>query len=170
MKVTIKTAHGYLSVQPDGRLEFREQAGPWEEFDVDGLTLAPVQPGPTPNPNPEPPSVDLPPFPAFPAVDYVAKVKAWLLEQGKDLSGPCGAFLITSWVIWGLRDRGAGSLSKPGGNNCRDFATDIVFFSNENGAIVDILSDGGGTNGPTWNRSAPGEKSLDLWRAPEYPG
>ena len=37
MKVRIKTAHGYLSFQPDGRLEYRDAAGPWEEIDIEGL-------------------------------------------------------------------------------------------------------------------------------------
>ena len=41
MKVRIKTAHGYLSFQPDGRLEYRPAVGPWEEIDIEGLELTP---------------------------------------------------------------------------------------------------------------------------------
>jgi hypothetical protein len=172
MKVKIKTAHGYLSFQPDGRLEYRANAGAWEEIDIEGLTLVPVGPTPTPGPtpSPQPPPAEQPPFPAFPAQPYVAQIKDWLQSQGKDLSGPCGAFLITSWVAWGLRASGAGTLYKPSGNHCRERATDVVLFQSEGGAIVDVLGDGGNANVPTWQRSNPGEVTLDRWRAPEYPG
>ena len=37
MHVRIKTAHGYLSFQPDGRIEYRPGVGAWEEIDIEGL-------------------------------------------------------------------------------------------------------------------------------------
>src|SRR5262245_11544259 len=37
MTFNIKTAHGYLSVQPDGRFELRSEAGAWETFTIEGL-------------------------------------------------------------------------------------------------------------------------------------
>jgi hypothetical protein len=40
--VTIKTAHGYLSVQPDGRIEFRDTPGEWETFTMEAVT--PIDP------------------------------------------------------------------------------------------------------------------------------
>lgn len=80
--------------------------------------------------------------------DVVAFQKALLLAQGTDVSGPCGAFAITKRVAWALRDEGAGLLSKPTGNNCEGFATDIVAY--RSGQIVDVLGDGGGQNAPQW--------------------
>lgn len=78
----------------------------------------------------------------------VAQIKAQLEAKGMDLSGPCGAFQITKRVAWALRAQGAGLLSKPSGNNCEGYAVDIVMFPDGTG--VDCLSDGGGSNGPTW--------------------
>lgn len=121
----------------------RDAVGDWETFEL--ITLdAPDAPVPS---QPAPPaSAD--PTPS-PTVAYVAAVKHQLEARGVDLSGACGAFAITKRVAWGLRGQGAGLLSKPGGNNCNGFATDIIMFDNGNKA-VDILSDGGGSNGPTW--------------------
>jgi hypothetical protein len=60
MKITIKTAHGYLSPQPPTaknpavRWEYRDTAGEWETLELVGLELpTPPEPGPTP-PEPEP--------------------------------------------------------------------------------------------------------------------
>lgn len=155
MKITIKTAHGYLSFQPDGRLEYRDKVGPWEELDVDGFTTGP--------PPVDPPSG---PVPAMNAT-YVAAVKAQLEAQGVNLSGPCGAFEITKHVAWGLRTQGIGLLSKPTGNNCQSYSTDYLVAGNGDG--IDILSDAGGTNGPQWDVQ-PGEfTGSGRWRAPIQP-
>ena len=78
----------------------------------------------------------------------VANVKADLVHSGVPLADSCGAFAITKRVAWSLRAEGAGLLSKPSGNNCDGFAVDIVAYPS--GRIVDILSDGGGANGPGW--------------------
>jgi hypothetical protein len=52
MKLRLKTAHGFLSFQPDGRLEYRDVAGPWETFELEGFDCpGPVTP-PDPKPNP----------------------------------------------------------------------------------------------------------------------
>jgi hypothetical protein len=73
MKVTIRTAHGYLSPQPTSsknptvRWEYRDTAGEWETLDVIGLELPPLpeppdpeppDPEPEPEPEPLPPSAD----------------------------------------------------------------------------------------------------------------
>lgn len=79
----------------------------------------------------------------------VQNVKVRLQSEGASLDGPCGAWRITNEVAWALRNEGAGLLDKPGGNNCRGYATDIVCYSD--GTKVDILGDGGGANQPTWN-------------------
>ena len=153
MKVTIKTAHGYLSFQPDGRLEYRPAVGPWEEIDIEGLELTPPVSGPVPHPHPV---VDKSPTTlpaASPTPSFVAEVKAQLQARGVDLTGPCGAFAITKRVAWGLRATGAGLLSKPSGNNCDGFAVDIVAFPT--GLIVDILGDAGNGNTPLWNTGEP---------------
>lgn len=83
----------------------------------------------------------------------VENVKAALVATGTDLSGPCGAFAITKRVAWALKGEGAGVLSKPSGNNCDGFATDIILYPD--GRAFDILTDGGGANGPTWNAIEP---------------
>lgn len=99
-------------------------------------------------------------------LDTVVNMKRQLEAAHVDLTGPCGAFEITKRVAWALRGEGAGLLAKPSGNNCDGFATDIVMYSGD-GALVDILSDSGGGNGPTW--TVTGElRPLDQWRAPFF--
>ena len=93
--------------------------------------------------------------------DVVAAVKAELQGRGVELAGPCGAFQITERVAWRLRADGAGLLSKPSGNNCNGFAVDIVAY--RDGHIVDMLSDAGSSNGPTWQDA--GMVDAALWRA-----
>jgi hypothetical protein len=137
MNIRIKTAHGYLSFQPDGRIEYRPVAGPWENLDIEGLELPPV-PGPIP-----PPMVDV----GQPTAEYVAQVKARLQAAGVPLNGPCGALAITKQVAWDLRTSGAGLLSKPGGNNCEGYATDVIAYHDR---AYDILGDGGNANHPQW--------------------
>ena len=153
MKVRIKTAHGYLSFQPDGRLEYRPAVGPWEEIDIEGLELLTAAPPSSPNPGPVESPVPTPLPAASPTAGFVAAVKAQLQARGVDLTGPCGAFAITKRVAWGLRATGAGLLSKPSGNNCDGFAVDIVAFPT--GMIVDILGDAGNGNTPLWNTGEP---------------
>lgn len=98
-------------------------------------------------------------------LDTVVNLKRQLEAAHVDLAGPCGAFEITKRVAWFLRGEGAGLLAKPSGNNCDGFATDIVMYAD--GALVDILSDSGGGNGPTW--TVTGElRPLDQWRAPFF--
>lgn len=81
--------------------------------------------------------------------DVVASVKATLTAQHVDLSGPCGAFAITSRVAWRLKGEGAGLLIKPAGNNCQGYAVDEIAYPD--GRLFDILVDSGGANGPSWN-------------------
>lgn len=35
--IRIKTPHGYLSLQPNGQIEFRNEPGAWETFTIEGL-------------------------------------------------------------------------------------------------------------------------------------
>src|SRR5688572_15243198 len=117
MYVRIRTAHGYLSFQPDGRIEYRPVAAAWEHIDIEGLTFEPA-PVPVHPVEPAPPPV-VNPWPRPSATGaYVAAVKERLRADGVDLIGPCGAFAITKRVAWGLRATGAGLLSKPYGNQC----------------------------------------------------
>ena len=155
MKVRIKTAHGYLSFQPDGRLEYRPSVGPWEEIEIEGLELTPPVPAANPTTNPVSVPAAAPVLAASPTPGFVAEVKAQLQARGVDLTGPCGAFAITKRVAWGLRATGAGLLSKPSGNNCEGFAVDIIAFPT--GLIVDILGDAGNANTPSWNPGEPVE-------------
>lgn len=167
MKLTIKTAHGYLSFQPDSRsdktdqsqvrLEYRQITGPWENIDVEGFEFEPVPSVPAPADPIGPP--------ASPSSSYVAAVKAWLTSGGVDLSGPCGALRITKVVAWGLRGSGAGLLSKPSGNNCEGYATDIVAFHDR---AFDVLGDGGGANVPNWQETGVDDLS-NRWRPAVHP-
>jgi len=164
MKVCLKTAHGYLSFQPDGRIEYRDLAGPWENLDIEGLEIGP---GPTPgDPGPGGPADPPGPVPAMSAA-YVAAVKAQLEAAGVNLIGPCGAFQITKRVAWGLRGAGVGLVSKPGGNHCDGYSVDYLCFQNGHG--VDILGDAGGENTPQWAGKPDEFTGQDRWRSPVRP-
>lgn len=80
--------------------------------------------------------------------DVVAQAKDDLENAGHDLSGPCGAFSIVRLAAWRMGGD-AGLLSKPSGNNCEGYSTDIIVYPD--GRIYDVIVDGGGRNGPTWN-------------------
>jgi len=160
MTIRIKTAHGYLSFQPDGRIEYRPRAASWETLEIEGLTVETV---PGTSPIGSPPVTDI----GEPTAQYVGRVKERLMAAGIPLDGPCGAFAIVQRVAWDLRHSGVGLLSKPGGNNCRGYSVDYLCYQNGDG--VDILSDAGGTNGPQWVLK-PGEfTGQDRWRAPVQP-
>ena len=168
MNVRIKTAHGYLSFQPDGTLQYRPGAGAWEEIDIEGLDLAslftlPVQPW-QPSPTPLPP-VEGPPPSMTPA--YVAAVKARCLAAGIMLSGAEGAFQITKRVAWGLREYGIGLVSKSSGNNWQGYSVDYLCWANGDG--VDILGDAGGGNTPQWAAKPDEFSGQDRWRKPVQP-
>ncbi len=168
MKTPIGTAHGWLSVQPDGSIQLRPLSsapGPWEMFDFPGFAGTAPQP-PTPEPPDEGYWLGIPPSQS---ASYVAQVKAVLEGKGISLAGPCGAFQITQNVAYGLRAQGFGLLSKPSGNNCDGCATDIVMPLGGSGSIVDILGDGGGANTPLWQVSEDGEADLSRWKAPTKP-
>ena len=104
--------------------------------------------------------------PALAQPDVVASVKADLIGRGVSLVDSCGGFQITKRVAWRLRASGAGLLSKPSGNQCDGYAVDIVAYPD--GRIVDILTDAGGQNGPTWSQGEPVEASR--WRPAVDPG
>lgn len=144
MNLTIKTAFGYLSVQPNGSLQFRDTAGPWETFEVDGLEL----PAPGPSVPPE-------------------EAEMWTscgTNAGFDLvqcvihtinppHTPEGAFEVTKRVAWLLRDQGVGLLLKSGGANVVtwggvSYSAGRVCYGN--GRIIKILTDVPTTNGPSW--------------------
>jgi hypothetical protein len=95
-------------------------------------------------------------------VDVVARIKAELEARGVSLVGPCGAFAITRRVAWALRAEGAGLLSKPGGNNCEGFATDIICYPD--GRIFDVLINGGGDEAADGSGPIPGTGNLPAWQ------
>ena len=69
ININIKTAHGYLSLQPDGRLELRNEAGPWETFTIEGpIGLSgPCRYEALPVPMPASPTAPAPPGTTVPA-------------------------------------------------------------------------------------------------------
>jgi len=163
MKIALRDHRGKYGGTWDGPgLVFdRDRVGLGETFDVIPLDDGSLpSPAPSPTPAPEPPS----PTPAM-SVAYVAAVKAQLEREGVNLLGPCGAFQITKRVAWGLRARGAGLLAKPGGNQCDGYATDIVCWQDR---AYDILSDGGNSNGPTWNETGVDDLAA-RWRPAVQP-
>jgi len=114
--------------------------------------------------------------------DLVAMVKADLEQRGVNLTGPCGAFAITSRVAWTLRGEGYGLIHKSAGQNGCDapggrYAIDAVML--EDGQTFDLLVNGGGDedkegrpipgtgNGPAWQivRGQP----PGAWRPPFNP-
>lgn len=171
MRTAIGCAHGWLSLQPDGRLEFRpltEEPGVWEMFDFPGF-VAYVPPTPTEPPEPPPVGILRAIQPVEQSAAYIGRVKAWLQSQGHDLSGPCGAFDIVSTAVWYLRGPypTCGLLDKPGGNQCKGYAVDIIMFSDMGGQIIDVLGDGGGANTPQWGVSDTVDPGR--WRPPVEP-
>jgi hypothetical protein len=179
IKTYIKTAHGYISFQPapqpDGRIElqYRDSPGLWEEITLETLE-APIAPPEPESPPVEPPATggapaSVNPIERTPA--YIGRVKSYLQSQGYNLTGPCGAFCIVEHAVWWLAPTNptVGLLDKPEGNMCRSYATDIIFFRDQRGAIVDVLGDGGNANNPQWNVSNPGEAELERWRPPVVP-
>lgn len=80
-------------------------------------------------------------------------VKGELEQEGADLTGPCGALLIIKRSVPRMGG-GAGLLSKPAGNQCEGFSSDIIAYPD--GYIYDVLIDGGTANKPTWNPSSCG--------------
>jgi hypothetical protein len=95
----------------------------------------------------------------------VALAKADLEARGVDLSGACGAVKIANLVAWRLGGR-FGLLHKAGGNRAilkadgscltgeqsndpEGYATDYL-IDRATGFGYDVLSDGGGANGPQW--------------------
>ena len=104
--------------------------------------------------------------PALAQPEVVASVKAELVARGVSLVDSCGGFQITKRVAWRLRATGAGLLSKPSGNQCEGYAVDIIAYAD--GRIVDILTDAGGQNGPTWGPGEPVEAAR--WRPAVDPG
>lgn len=181
MIVRIKTHHGYLSPQPVMKehdpvvFQYRESPGLWEDIDIEGLeALIPPAPTPTPpSPEPTPPPVSGIPAAVQPveqSAAYVGRVKSYLLSQGHNLSGACGAFDIVkhaTWYLYLVGSYGVGLLSKPDGNQCEGYATDIVMYSTMNGQIIDILGDGGGQNNPQWGVSDVVDPAR--WRPPVQP-
>lgn len=158
MKIALRSmANGKLVCAEDGGAQpliaNREGIGTWETFELI-LLEGSVDPPPPSGPIPEM------------SAAYVAAVKAQLEREGLSLSGPCGAFRITKRVAWGLRDGGAGLLSKTSGNNCDGYATDIIVY--RDGRAFDILGDGGNANVPNWLPTDVDDPA-GRWRAPVQP-
>ncbi len=100
--------------------------------------------------------------------DVVAAVKANLVAQGVDLSGPCGAFQITGRVAFLLRGENWGLVAKTAGQNgCTvqghgRYAVDAVMLPD--GTVVDMLINAETENIPAWQSTGPQPPSN--WRAP----
>ena len=112
-------------------------------------------------------------------IELVASIKADLVAKGVNLTGPCGAFEITSRVAWALRGEGFGLVAKnPGQNGCdangQRYAIDAIML--QDGQTFDVLVNAGGDedaqrqpipgtgNGPAFN--VTGAAPRESWRAP----
>lgn len=97
-------------------------------------------------------------FAQDPRLAQVERAKADLIAAHQDLTGPCGAFLITNLAATYIGSP-AGILSKPSGNNCQEFAVDIIAYPD--GHIFDILANAGGdeSNGVP----IPGTGNVPMW-------
>ena len=117
----------------------------------------------------------------------VAQAKSDLLAKGVNISGSCGAVKITNLVAWRLRPA-YGLLFKQGGNRAAlqpdgsclsgdettagGYATDYLIQRNLWDGY-DLLSDGGGLNGPQWsgpeNDPATQARNIQNFREPLDP-
>lgn len=154
MKVTIKTAHGYLSVQPDGRLEFRERAGIWEEFDIEGLELSTHAPA-------EPTNDD--PLLGCVFNDSGEALVSCLCKKIRPAGSLEKAFDVTKRVAWGMRAHDFGLLLKLSGENIvawhgRSFSASRVCLPD--GRIFKVLTDVPTTSGPSWQDNGTVDPSL----------
>lgn len=95
----------------------------------------------------------------------VAEAKARLEAIGRDLAGPCGAFAITSYAAWLLREEGAGVLEKSSGTKCLERAIAILAY--RDGEIYDVLIAAGTENRPAWQFQGSVEPAR--WRPPPLP-
>lgn len=75
----------------------------------------------------------------------VASVKSFLVGQGVNISGFCGAFEITRRVACAV---GAGLLTTTHTGQCNGIAAGIIAYPDD--SEVDILGDEGGANNPQW--------------------
>jgi hypothetical protein len=112
-------------------------------------------------------------------IELIASIKADLVARGVNLTGPCGAFEITSRVAWALRDEGFGLIAKNAAQNgCtvngQRYAIDAIML--KDGQTFDILISAGGEedanrqpipgtgNGPAFQ--VTGAAPRESWRGP----
>ncbi len=122
---------------------------------------------PPPTPGTGPTCVDVPTAIACTMPDHtevVRQVKKYLVDEGVNLSGNCGAFEITKRVAWVLRGEGAGALTTWHSGQCDGLATDIVAYPDNSGA--DILGDSGGANNPQWLGGPPSTEASVKYAGP----
>jgi hypothetical protein len=160
MKVAFKTAHGYLSFQPDGSVQYRDNRGPWEEFDIEGFELS------------------LPSPIISPGIDPIIETCGNL--EGEELvrcvynalqprSNPDLVLKMAGYVAWILRHQGAGLLRKQGGANIGDYHGTMVSIGRilfRDGTLIKIMTDV--PNGEaSWQDN--GTELLSNWVAPVQP-
>lgn len=100
-------------------------------------------------------------------ISVIAQAKADLTATGRTFTTACDAFAIVELAAWRMRDEGAGLLDKPGGNNCRGFAVDIIAYPD--GAIYDVLIAQTVQNVPAWQVPGAGVVDPSRYRAAHDP-
>lgn len=104
--------------------------------------------------------------------ELVESIKADLVANGVNLSGPCGAFEIVKRVAWALRHEGYGLYGgkNPAQNGCTvgndRYSVDWILLPNGQGR--DILGDAGGENNPQWGHLE--QDNPGAWRPAIDPG
>ena len=100
-------------------------------------------------------------------IGIITQAKADLQRTGHTFTTPCDAFAIVELAAWRMREEGAGLLDKPGGNNCRGFAVDIIAYPD--GAIYDVLIAQTVENIPAWQVPGAGVVDPSRYRAAHDP-
>lgn len=106
----------------------------------------------------------------FAQQSVVEAVRVDVVQRGIVISGPCGAFEITSRVAWTLRDAGWGLLGgkSPAQNGCtvgpERYAVDVI-QNRVTGCTIDILVNSETENRPAWQQLHCNLPSIE-WRAP----
>jgi hypothetical protein len=152
MRLAVKTARGYVSLQPDGRIEFRtapsRASDSYEAFELENLDVT-TKTNENGTGDEELRAILLGCDPHLVELELVACLCAKIQPAGSVEK----AFEVIKRVAWALRAHNCGLLLKPGGENVvtwhgKSFSAGRVCFAD--GHVFKLLTDVPTTNGPQW--------------------